>query len=332
MAAAAGFALAAGAHPQQQRLALGSLLVPPMVGPAQRGPVFAPPQQYPLVQQPLVQPAVQPFAQPAVQPMPQTLLQPVVQPMPQLPVQPLQQPMVPQAPLAPPIPAPLSAPSVAPRSAASPAAKTLLMSPALEKINGHCAQLLQLMSRDGFFRGLQPDIRGEICINVPFCGSLSEAPALSAFVLEDLLPSIPGAQSARLFCADVSLCGTEAMVAMVGADPRLRYDVQHKDLGSEPLPPAALSIGLHPQPLTKTPDRLWERIIANVLRSCERCLFTCWMKSEAEELVRICSSLGSACSLQRNPAPLPEGVTATMDESASMRFHYIVLARQAVHP
>jgi len=208
----------------------------------------------------------------------------------------------------------------------------LHMSPALERINRHCRQLLQFVASNGFFRGLQPDARGELHVNIPFCGSLSEAPTLSAFLVEDVLSSTPGVRGVRLHCSDVRCCGTEAMTATVPSDARLRFEVEERDLGSSTLPTAELAIGLHPQPLTKTPDRLWERIIENVLRSCKRCLFTCWMKCEAEELVRICGSLGSACSLQRNPSPLPEGVTASLDENASMRFHYIVLTRQAVRP
>uniref|UniRef100_A0A7S1WY14 Uncharacterized protein n=1 Tax=Alexandrium catenella TaxID=2925 RepID=A0A7S1WY14_ALECA len=304
----------------------------------------APPMRADLCMPALVQQPVQTLVRPpAVLPM-QPALQPVVWPAARPVVQQVAAQVPPQlhqvrgqpfaaAQAVVPAPAQLQAPLRQPLPGASGAGpQTSHLSLSLENINRHFRQMLQFVAAHGFFQGPLAGAQGDIRINIPFCGSFSEAPTMASFVLDELLPSIPGARSARLYCSDVRCCGTEAMTTMIPADPRLRYEIQEKDLGSEMLPPAELAIGLHPQPLTKTPDRLWERIIENVLRSSKRCLFTCWMKSEAEELVRICSSLGSTCSLQRNPSPLPEGVTAAVDETASMRFHYIVLTRQPAHP
>merc|ERR1719401_1844378 len=146
-------------------------------------------------------------------------------------------------------------------------------------------------------------------VNIPFCGSMMEAPALAEFFLQYALPANPTVQRVKFFCSDVRLGGTATMVSTAVQDSRLHFDVKEMDLGSEQLPVSTLAIGLHPQPLTKTPPGLWENIIANVLRSSERCLFTCWMKSEADELQRMCHAFGYSCTLQRNPSPLPEGVS-----------------------
>lgn len=201
------------------------------------------------------------------------------------------------------------------------------LSPVLDNINRHCEKLMRFALNQGFFHNIQADVYGEIRVNIPFCGSLSEAPGLTTFMLEEILPRVPAAQRVRCYCSDVRCCGTQAMTAMK-SDPRVVFEVEEKDLSSATLPPAEFTLGFHPQPLTKTPDRLWERIIQNVLRSSKKCLFTCWMKSEAEELVRICRSLGSTCTMQRNPCPLPEGVSVSMEETASMRFHFIVMTNQ----
>jgi len=212
-----------------------------------------------------------------------------------------------------------------------PPAKTSHMSTNIEAMNGSLVQLLDLVAQQGFFSGLQPaPTTGELIVSVPFCGSLVDAPALADFAARILLPTHPAAHGVRFLCTDVSLCGAQHMAAAASADPRIQFDVQCKDLGSEALPPVALTLGFHPQPLTKTPDGLWGRILANVLRSSERCLFTCWMRIEAEELVRICSSYGAGCNLGRNPAPFLEGTPGeNTGEEVSLKYHFIILASRS---
>eukprot|EP00927_Polykrikos_kofoidii_P074542 TRINITY_DN70543_c0_g1_i1.p1 TRINITY_DN70543_c0_g1~~TRINITY_DN70543_c0_g1_i1.p1 ORF type:complete len:343 (-),score=47.48 TRINITY_DN70543_c0_g1_i1:48-971(-) len=172
----------------------------------------------------------------------------------------------------------------------------------------------------GFFTGLRPDAAGVLHINVPFCGSCAEGPPIAKFAVEDLLPATPGAQSVCIHCQDVSTQGIDFYKSTV-RDPRVQFDVQVADGSVQPQPPAALAIGLHPQPLPRRDDRLWDRIIENVVRSSPLCLFTCWMQAEAEELVGMLRTLGCNVNLERNPSPLPP-------EGYSMRFQWIVLAQR----
>lgn len=194
-----------------------------------------------------------------------------------------------------------------------------------KRVEDHFLRLMRLLQRDGVFDGLQLNSRGELCVNWPFCGSFTEVTALSRFLAQELLPTMPNIQKVRIFGADVMLTGADAMVSLAPKDPRLEIEVKHSDLSEEPLPAAALTIGLHPQPLTKTPSRVWERIISNVLRSSERCVFTTWMKAEADELSRLCQGEGYVATVALNPSPLDDGVSRSRDSaSASMMYHWIV--------
>lgn len=216
-------------------------------------------------------------------------------------------------------PAPLAV--VAPTTAPPAAIRTL--TPAMHEIDSHLTELLHLLLRQGAFGGLAPDRQWQLCINLPFCGSLGEAPAMAAFFAEHVLDATPGLKGIRFFGADVTLSAAGTMAAMASqVDGRIGFEVRECDLGCAEMPPAALSIGLHPQPLPKS--QLWERIIRNVMRSSERCVFTCWMQAEADELVRIVNAAPPAGAgrrtvvMQRNPSPVP-------GEGISLRFHYIVI-------
>lgn len=199
---------------------------------------------------------------------------------------------------------------------------------ALKDINFHYGELMMLLRRQGFFDGLRLSAGGELCINVPFCGSFLEAPALAAFVERELLPANPLVSRVRIIAADVEVAGADSMVARPH-DARIHFRVQRMDLSAHTLPPAAVTIGLHPQPLP--PSALWERLIANVLRSSNRCVFTCWMRAEADELLRICRAHPRySCTIQRNPTPMQgEGASGTGAE-ASLRFQWIVLVKQLI--
>lgn len=146
-------------------------------------------------------------------------------------------------------------------------------------------------------------------------------PALGDFVLHELLPSLPGIHRAHVFCADPQQVGAQVYIGAAPTDARLRFETSANDLATNPLPHAALAIGLHPQPLPRRSDRLWERIIENVVSTSPKCVFTCWMVAEAEELVGICKQLGCTCQMQRNPSPMPPA-------AYSMRFQYIILVER----
>jgi len=197
-----------------------------------------------------------------------------------------------------------------------------------DHIGDSYAKLLNLVARSGFFNGLRTDQNGELRIGVPFCGSFTEARAFVTFIQQNLLAVNPHIRTVKIFASDVCPTGATTVAKAAPQDPRIFIDVRQADLSSETMPECGLSVGLHPQPLPKTPDRKWERIIANIMNASDKTLFTCWMKFEAEEMMRILQSLGSNCSLHKNPAPLDECQMSGSGETASMRFHWIIFAHR----
>eukprot|EP00928_Gymnodinium_smaydae_P070776 TRINITY_DN54547_c0_g1_i1.p1 TRINITY_DN54547_c0_g1~~TRINITY_DN54547_c0_g1_i1.p1 ORF type:complete len:350 (-),score=72.57 TRINITY_DN54547_c0_g1_i1:200-1177(-) len=292
-------------------------------------PAGAVPAASSVQQRPMMMPA---YAH-AVAPQSQAARLPMVQPM--MPAQYAQRAApVPVPQVASAFPAALAAPTLttqATPSAATPSAdlNRYLQGPMSDMLVAY-GKLLQLLHSDGFFSDLQADGQGDLRIAVPFCGSCSEIPLLAQFVQQNVLQGRTDVRRVVLHCTDVEMQGAEYAKSQI-TDPRFVVELRISDLSKEQLPPASCVIGLHPQPIGvggRAHTEMWERIIANVLASSPRCVFTTWMNIERDEILRMCKMNGRPATSRRNPAPLVEiAGTRAADENTSQRFHWIIEAR-----
>eukprot|EP00445_Apocalathium_hangoei_P042477 CAMPEP_0203971680 /NCGR_PEP_ID=MMETSP0359-20131031/98601_1 /ASSEMBLY_ACC=CAM_ASM_000338 /TAXON_ID=268821 /ORGANISM="Scrippsiella Hangoei, Strain SHTV-5" /LENGTH=600 /DNA_ID=CAMNT_0050909665 /DNA_START=44 /DNA_END=1846 /DNA_ORIENTATION=- len=152
--------------------------------------------------------------------------------------------------------------------------------------------------------GLPTDASGTLHVSTPFCQQFFEAPLLLPFLKEHVLDT-GRAKGIATFGSDVKPepfwwpAWEEWVPCMLG--PHVVLHLKAQDLARELPAAAGLVLAVHPEVTTGGP---WPVIIANVLRSCVpggRCVFATFYAQEAEEVARICRSVGVPCSVRESP-------------------------------
>lgn len=160
---------------------------------------------------------------------------------------------------------------------------------------------LEVLSRGRFTDGLPPDPGGVLRVNVPFCGSFSEAELFAEF-LEAYVLTRPDVSA-------VAVVGADADSNYVGDlwplwqklydGQRLQLDLRVQDLAATPMPAATFTLAVHPRPLASGDGEkpIWDKIIRGVLQSTPMGLvvFVLFIRQECEELIRLCTSMGARC-------------------------------------
>lgn len=165
--------------------------------------------------------------------------------------------------------------------------------------------MLQFLDGGGWFDNLPLDSQGILRVSAPFCGSIQELPILAAF-LEERFGGKPGVSGVHLLCSDVVDWDRkggywrqkERYVARKHKGISLQF--QQIDLATQTHPSSALTLGIHPECTVST--SIWERILANVIRTTTgTCVIATFKEGEKEVVSRVCKSLGANFEVHKNP-------------------------------
>eukprot|EP00927_Polykrikos_kofoidii_P051219 TRINITY_DN45004_c0_g1_i1.p1 TRINITY_DN45004_c0_g1~~TRINITY_DN45004_c0_g1_i1.p1 ORF type:complete len:384 (-),score=49.07 TRINITY_DN45004_c0_g1_i1:91-1242(-) len=175
------------------------------------------------------------------------------------------------------------------------------MLPYAEGSDGRCRYIafLELLSAAGRQASLPADRDGVFRVNVPFCGTFSEADLVANFLKQSHLTR-PGVGSVAIVGADVNAEPAYwPLWQNFFRHPRMRLELRQQDLAAVPLPPAALTLAVHPRAFAvgEGDRRLWEQIMRNAVRSTPQglCAFALFTRQEADQVVRLCTELGARC-------------------------------------
>lgn len=165
--------------------------------------------------------------------------------------------------------------------------------------------MLQFLDRGGWFDNLPVDPQGILRVSAPFCGSIQELPVLAAF-LEERFVGKPGINGVHLLCSDVVDWDRkggywrqkERYVARKHKGISVQF--QQIDLATQTHPTSALTLGIHPECTVST--SIWERILANVIRTTTgTCVIATFKEGEKEVVSRVCKNLGANYEVHKNP-------------------------------
>lgn len=194
-------------------------------------------------------------------------------------------------------------------------------------ICGPYATALQVIKSSGHLEQLPLDSHGVLHVSAPFCGRFQEYAVLGGF-LADACLSLPGVRSVRLVGTDcLDVYSYEWAVASRWFEtfqPRIRLQLCVRDLAEDPLPEAALVIGVHPEVTKGGP---WFPIIGSVLRSASRglCMFAMFFEDEVKTLQNMVEMYGGTdvrVTVVQNPYYEVHG---ELDTGMNPRMRYLVL-------
>lgn len=171
------------------------------------------------------------------------------------------------------------------------------------------ASFLRALDAWGYLDDLPLDASGTLRVNAPFSGGFSEAPLLMPFLAAKYLRHAGGA------CTSVSVLATDLEASnwwptfrewtRRTQGPCARLDFAPWDLLARPLPPAALTLGVHPGPdLAPWLQGPWQQIIRNVLTSRARggrCIFASFYEHEVNGIGAVCQEVGARMEVRDNP-------------------------------
>ncbi|CAK8999978.1 Uncharacterized protein SCF082_LOCUS6296 [Durusdinium trenchii] len=199
--------------------------------------------------------------------------------------------------------------------------------------------VLERIGAEGVFAKLAPDSQGVLYINVPFAGKFEERPVLVNFLRREVLNRRPEIRLIRIFVTDVQdfFSGGQAKPSY---DPNIwiAYAVQD---GRSPLPPAHLTLGMHPDCssrfLTDFGEAyhpyyfLWQRILFNNFASSQCAVFCNLWLEEAIEVQNVAKQAGMVASAAlKNAIYYGETLTAPLTGNKRDRrpFHYITISER----
>lgn len=163
-----------------------------------------------------------------------------------------------------------------------------------EEFEGPFTNILAFLTANKLVEGLPLDERGVLRVSMPFCASFIECALLAEWLKSTFL--------VRQGIRGVHVLGTELIT-----DPSYQWDLKEKwvketfpgmelelrqaDLAEEAMPPAALTIGIHPEASRGPP---WDRIVANLLRAGHGgvCVFATFFDVEAQAVTEFCLQQG----------------------------------------
>lgn len=198
-----------------------------------------------------------------------------------------------------------------------------------ESIVGPYVAALGVIRESGHLSRLPMDSNGILQVSVPFCGRFQEYALLGSFLAEACLP-LPGVKGIRVL-------GTEFLdryyydwaVAQKWYrehQPQLQLHLCVRDLAENPLPHAALTIGLHPE---VTKGGCWFAIVGSVVRSTRGglCLFATFFEDEVQtvlNMIDMYKSEGTTVEVVANPY---YGNGAGLEGGVSPRMCHLILVR-----
>eukprot|EP00931_Biecheleriopsis_adriatica_P002248 TRINITY_DN10294_c0_g1_i1.p1 TRINITY_DN10294_c0_g1~~TRINITY_DN10294_c0_g1_i1.p1 ORF type:complete len:269 (+),score=42.61 TRINITY_DN10294_c0_g1_i1:142-948(+) len=163
--------------------------------------------------------------------------------------------------------------------------------------------LMKSLDAWGVLSRLPLDASGVLHFSAPFCHDFAEATMLLPFLSARVL----GGGASGIFATGCDVKDQPFWWRLWEQwtshtlGPRVRLQLQQRDLERERPASAALIIAAHPEVTNGGP---WPAILANVLRSrvaSARCVITTFYRQEAEAAARICQAEGSACEIRENP-------------------------------
>jgi len=184
------------------------------------------------------------------------------------------------------------------------------------------AQTLNLISND-LRPALVPDGSGVVRVAVPFCGSFLEAPVVDAW-LRRLLPSLPAVRSIDVHAHDIHHTA-DFPVQTLNKGPHITYRASHIDLVRQPMPPADLTLGIHPM----ITGAGWDAIVTNVLKNSRVAVFFMFAEVEKETLEGICQRSGHLCVAKRNPFGRAQFVGKGVDPDQLKRYNWLAFVQKA---
>eukprot|EP00931_Biecheleriopsis_adriatica_P107244 TRINITY_DN81595_c0_g1_i1.p1 TRINITY_DN81595_c0_g1~~TRINITY_DN81595_c0_g1_i1.p1 ORF type:complete len:377 (+),score=81.76 TRINITY_DN81595_c0_g1_i1:36-1166(+) len=155
-----------------------------------------------------------------------------------------------------------------------------------EWATGQYRCILQTLKDRGYTKNL-PSLHGALRVSVPFCGNFNEYATLGSFLAEHCLQ---GLDSAEIFGLELSeTCALNWAIAQQwfeNTHPNIALEIRCGDLAEEVLPPADLTIGIHPE---VTKGGCWFRIIGSIVRSSVGgiCVFATFYEVEMKTLVNM---------------------------------------------